>query len=31
VYRERVYVEPRVIYAPPRPPGVSIFLPPLFF
>jgi hypothetical protein len=31
VYRERVYVEPRVIYAPPRPVGVSIFLPPLFF
>ncbi len=31
VYRERVYVEPRVIYAPPRPSGVSIFLPPLFF
>lgn len=31
VYRERVYVEPRVIYAPPRPAGVSIFLPPLFF
>jgi hypothetical protein len=31
VYRERVYVAPPVIYAPPRPPGVSIFLPPLFF
>jgi len=31
VYRERVYVEPQVIYAPPRPPGISIFLPPLFF
>jgi hypothetical protein len=26
-----VYVEPRVVYAPPRPAGVSIFLPPLFF
>lgn len=31
VYRERVYVEPQVIYAPPRPTGLSIFLPPLFF
>ena len=31
VYRERVYVEPQIIYAPPRPPGISIFLPPLFF
>lgn len=31
VYRERVYVEPPVIYAPPRPPGISIFLPPLIF
>ena len=31
VYRERVYVEPQVIYVPPRPPGISIFLPPLFF
>jgi len=31
VYRERVYVEPQVIYAPPRPTGISIFLPPLFF
>jgi hypothetical protein len=31
VYRERVYVAPPVIYAPPRPPGLNIFLPPLFF
>jgi hypothetical protein len=31
VYRERVYVAPPVIYVPPRPPGISIFLPPLFF
>lgn len=31
VYRERVYVEPQVIYAPPRPSGISIFLPPLIF
>jgi hypothetical protein len=31
VYRERVYVAPPVVYAPPRPPGISIFLPPLFF
>jgi hypothetical protein len=29
-YRERVYVEPQVIYAPPRPPGFSIFFPPIF-
>jgi hypothetical protein len=29
-YRERVYVSPRVIYAPPPPPGISIFLPPIF-
>ena len=29
-YRERVYVEPPVIYAPPRPPGFSIFFPPIF-
>jgi hypothetical protein len=27
--RERVYVAPRVIYAPPPPPGVEIFLPPV--
>jgi hypothetical protein len=31
VYRERVYEAPPVIYAPPRPAGISIFLPPLFF
>ena len=29
-YRERVYVSPPVIYAPPRPPGFSIFFPPIF-
>jgi hypothetical protein len=29
-YRERVYVPPRVIYAPPPPPGISIFFPPIF-
>ena len=29
-YRERVYVPPRVIYAPPQPPGISIFFPPIF-
>ena len=26
-YRERVYVQPPVIYAPPPPPGIDIFLP----
>lgn len=31
VYRERVYAAPPLIYAPPRPAGISIFLPPLFF
>ncbi len=30
-YRERVYVDPPVVYAPPSPPGISIFFPPLFF
>ncbi len=30
VQRRRVYVPPRVIYAPPPPPGISIFLPPIF-
>ena len=30
VYRERVYVPPPVIYAPPEPPGISIFFPPFF-
>lgn len=30
VYQERVYVPPPVIYVPPPPPGISIFLPPLF-
>ena len=30
-YRERVYYpSPRVIYAPPPPPGIGIFFPPLF-
>jgi hypothetical protein len=29
-YRERVYVQPPVIYAPPPPPGISIFFPPIF-
>jgi hypothetical protein len=29
-YRERVYVAPPVVYAPPRPPGISIFFPPIF-
>lgn len=28
-YRE-VYVAPPVIYAPPPPPGISIFFPPIF-
>jgi len=27
--RERVYVPPRVIYAPPPPPGIGIFFPPI--
>ena len=31
VYRERIYVPPPVIYAPPEPPGISIFFPPFFF
>lgn len=32
VYRERVYVAPPpVIYAPPEPAGISIFLPPIIF
>lgn len=31
VYRERVYVEPPVVYVPPPPPGIGIFFPPLFF
>jgi hypothetical protein len=29
-YSERVYVPPRVIFAPPPPPGISIFFPPIF-
>jgi hypothetical protein len=28
-YRERDYVPPRVIYAPPPPSGISIFFPPI--
>jgi hypothetical protein len=28
-YRERVYVPPR-IYAPPPPPGIGIFFPPIY-
>jgi hypothetical protein len=30
VQDRRVYVPPRVIYAPPPPPGISIFFPPFF-
>ena len=30
VQSRRVYVPPRVIYAPPPPPGISIFFPPFF-
>ena len=30
-YRERAYVAPPVIYAPPPPPGIGIFFPPIFF
>jgi hypothetical protein len=29
-YRERVYAPPPVVYAPPSPPGISIFFPPIF-
>jgi hypothetical protein len=29
-YSERVYLPPPVIYAPPEPPGIRIFLPPIF-
>jgi hypothetical protein len=29
-YRERVYVQPPVVYAPPEPPGIRIFFPPIF-
>lgn len=28
-YRERVYAPPPVLYAPPQPPGISIFFPPI--
>jgi hypothetical protein len=30
-YTERVYVDPPVYYAPPSPPGISVFFPPLIF
>jgi hypothetical protein len=30
VQGRRVYVPPRFIYAPPPPPGISIFFPPIF-
>jgi hypothetical protein len=30
VQGRRAYVPPRVIFAPPPPPGISIFFPPLF-
>ena len=30
VYGGRVYAPPRVIYAPPPPPGIGIFFPPIF-
>jgi hypothetical protein len=29
-YRERVYAPPPVIYAPSPPPGIGIFLPPVY-
>jgi len=29
-YRERVYVQPEVIYEPPPPPGISIFFPSIY-
>jgi hypothetical protein len=29
-YRERVYAPPRAIYAPPSPPGIGIFFPPVY-
>jgi hypothetical protein len=29
-YRERVYAPPPVYYAPPRPPGIGIFFPPVY-
>lgn len=28
-YRERIYVEPPVYYAPPPEPGIQIFFPPI--
>ncbi len=30
-YRGRVYAPPPVIYAPPPPPGIGIFFPPIIF
>ena len=29
-HRGPIYVPPRVIYAPPQPPGIGIFFPPIF-
>ena len=29
-YGGRIYAPPRVIYAPPSPPGIGIFFPPIF-
>jgi hypothetical protein len=29
-YRERVYVQPEVVYEPPPPPGISIFFPSIY-
>ena len=28
--RERVYIPPPIVYAPPPQPGISIFFPPIF-
>ena len=29
-YGGRIYAPPRVIYAPPSPPGIGVFFPPIF-
>ena len=29
-YQERVYLPSSVVYAPPQPPGIGIFFPPIF-
>jgi hypothetical protein len=29
-YRERIYVEPPVYYAPPPRPGIHVFFPPIY-